>query len=80
MYEVIQISHMIFEILHHFVITYLEHKCIAKLKGANLRESKRASKGQGDFSSDRGGGGVLLPKHFDNSLNVYLFLEIEPFS
>ena len=37
------------KILLHFVITYLEHKCKAKLKGTHLRESKRVSKDLGDF-------------------------------
>ena len=32
--------------------------------------------GWGDFAPDRDG--VLLPRHFDNSLSVYLFLEFEP--
>ena len=63
--------------LHHFVITQLEHKCKAKLKGAHLRESKRISKGSwGTLPSV--GRRVLLTRHFDNSLSVYLFLEFEP--
>ena len=32
--------------------------------------------GWGDFAPD--GDGVLLPRHFDNSPSVYLFLEFEP--
>ena len=39
--------------LHHFLITYQDHKCKAKLKGANLRESKRVLKGWGDFTTYR---------------------------
>ena len=60
----------------HFVITYLEHKCKAKLKGAHLRESKRISKGWGTLPPI--GRRVFLTRHFDNSLSVYLFLESEP--
>ena len=61
--------------------------CKAKLKGANLRELKRESKGYESKSSIRRESKtypdreeVLLSRHFDNSLSVYLFLEIEPFS
>ena len=55
----------------------LEHKCQAKLKEAHLRESKRISKGQGDFTPIIGRK-VLLTRHFDNSLSVYLSLEFQP--
>ena len=34
-------------------MTYLEHKYKAKLKGAHIRESKRVSKGWGDFTPNR---------------------------
>ena len=36
-----------------FLMTYLEHKYKAKLKGAHIRESKRVSKGWGDFTPNR---------------------------
>ena len=84
--EVIQILHLIFETrsqfkpgvsLHHFVKTQLEHKCKAKLKGDHLRKSKREPKGQG-WDSNPNKEGVLFPRHFDNSLSVYLFLEFQP--
>ena len=61
--------------LHHFVITQLEHKCKAKLKGAHVRESKRVSKDWGDVTPIERR--VLLTRHFDNSLSVYLFLEFQ---
>ena len=50
--------------------------CEVKLKGADLSESNRESKRV--TLPQYGGGGVLLPRHYDNSLSVYLFLEFEP--
>ena len=59
-----------------FVITQLKYKlryqaklykAKAKLKGAHLRESK------GGLYRDNSGGAP--PRHFDNSLSVYLFLK-----
>ena len=34
-------------------MTYIEHKCKAKLKGAHLRESKRVLKVWRDFKPNR---------------------------
>ena len=53
-----------------------KHKCKAKLKRAHLRESKRILKGCGTFPPI--GRKVVLTRHFDNSLSVYLFFEFEP--
>ena len=63
----------------YFVLT--NHHSKAKLKRAHLREWKSQWKGcgvgsGGDFTSDREG--VLLSRHFDNSLSVYHFLNFEP--
>ena len=51
---------MIFEIWSHFSINFApfcnnlaKHKCKTKLKGAHLSESKRVSKGWGDFTPNR---------------------------
>ena len=71
---------MIFEIWSQFCINLapfcenLEHKCKIKLKGAHSSESKRVSGGTLPPIGRR----VLLTKHFDNSLSVYIFLEFEP--
>ena len=55
-----------------FVINYLEHKCNAKLKGVHRRVSKVCG------TLPPTGRRVLLTRDFDNSLSVYLFLELEP--
>ena len=74
---------MIFEIWSQFcikfalfVVTQLGHKCKAKLKGTYLRKLKRVSKVGGNFTPT--GRRVLLTRHFDNSLSVYLSLEFQP--
>ena len=55
----------------------LQHKRKAKLKKAHLRESKRVIEDVGGTLPpiERR---VILTRHFDNSLSVYLFPEFEP--
>ena len=55
-------------------MTQVKCKCKAKLKEAHLRKSKSKSNVGGTIQRQQG---VLLPRQFDNSLSVYLFLNFQ---
>ena len=83
--NVFQIPHVIFEtrsqffqVLHHFVISLVKHKCKAELKGAHLRELKRELK-RGLYPGHGGGRwGCFSLDTLTIALVCIFFLEFEP--